>query len=116
MRRQELKVGEVFEHRGDGEGGKLWIVRRVSPGAAYVQRILAEAKEVTMPDGRTFTARATGGTVAIAPTSFVDRVEPDPTDLPLMEAIQAAHTRTARDDAKQATLNRPSKKEVEVRD
>ena len=58
MRRQELKVGEVFEHRGDGEGGKLWIVRRVSPGAAYVQRILAEAKEVTMPDGRTFTARA----------------------------------------------------------
>ena len=107
MRVQGLIEGEVFRHKDDPD--RLWIVRRVSPGAAYVERLLPEPKEVTLPDGRTFTARSTGGTVAIAVNSFVDRVDLDPDDAALAEAIRMAHRRTAKDNKKQDILRKQSK-------
>lgn len=70
MRQRVLEQGEVVRLV---EGGPEYRVTRVNSCAAYLKRHHAVAKEVTLPDGRSFMAHEEGNVFAISPTSFVFR-------------------------------------------
>lgn len=70
QRQRVLEQGEIVRLT---QGGPEYRVTRVNSCAAYLKRHHAVAKEVTLPDGRTFLAHEEGSVFAISPTSFVFR-------------------------------------------